>query len=370
MKFSSIKKIAKDKYVFIYSANERLCALSYCYSNSPEGPWTYGGKIIDNGKYWPFGNNHGSIFQAAGKWYVVYHKKTNNDFNRQAMIEPIQVFVDGDKVVIPEVEMTSQGVLAEGLNAFSRYNINTACYLTNNAYIDGSQRNSDGLNPLCGISQNNTIVGFKYLNFGKEKITDKDKLKLWLNVMMISPDAEVAIQIVLKSTVDSISQRVNLARFKLRDFIKADGFYHNISLSIKGIDINNSLNKIGGLKGEMAFFLLFNDNGKEVCRLKEFEFAKGDTPIQTPLLSIKINNEIANGTVSALPSKGRAGESVKLVIMPKKGNKLGNLLVKDEKGHVVKLNPNAKTPYAPESFNFEMPKYPVTVSFKFIPCNN
>ncbi len=35
---SSIKKVADNKYVFIYSAKEYISALTYCYSNSPLGP--------------------------------------------------------------------------------------------------------------------------------------------------------------------------------------------------------------------------------------------------------------------------------------------------------------------------------------------
>jgi hypothetical protein len=364
---SSIKQISKDKFVFVYSANERMCALSYCYSNSPEGPWTYGGKIIDNGKDWAFGNNHGSIFEANGKWYVVYHKKTYNDYNRQAMIEPIQVSVDGDKVIIPEVEMTSQGIFSQGLDAFRRYNINSMCYRTNTAYIDGAKRYPDGLNPLVGIDQKNTVVGFKYLNFGTTKITDKDKLKLRLNAMMIDSDATVTIQVTFMSDVNDASKRVSLGTLKLGDFIKADGSYHEIAFPINGLDKNTALVSIGGLNGKLAVFLLFNDNLSETCRLKEFEFAKGDTPTPNPLRPIKVDGKLRNGSVTALPIMGRGGESVKLSVVPQKGYLLKELILKDKKGHLININKNGITPYAQESFNFEMPEGPVFVSAIFSP---
>lgn len=366
---SSIKKVGQDKYVLVYSANERICALSYCYSNSPEGPWIYGGKIIDNGKDWAYGNNHGSIFQAEGKWYIVYHKETKNGFNRQAMIEPIQLSIEGEKVVIPEVEMTSQGLFTEGLPAFRRYNVNSMCYRTNSAYIDGTERNADGLNPLVGIDQKNTVVGFKYLNFGNTKIVDADNLRLKLNLMLVDPNATITLQVVPKADATDVSKRVNLGTFRLKDFLKADQIYHDISLSLSGLNNNAALDAIGGLKGQLAFFLLFNDNGSEVCRLKEFEFSKGNTSTPNPLRPVIIKEKIKGGYVTALPVRGKAGESIKLSIVPEKGYKLKKILVKDKKGRAVNVNQNGNAPYAPHSFNFKMPEQEVLVTPVFIPLN-
>ena len=87
---SSMRKI-EDKYVFVYSrvtndGEDGLPScnytLAYCYGNSPLGPWTYGGTIIDGrGKEHrpdgttvatatPFGNTHGSICQRG--WLCPY----------------------------------------------------------------------------------------------------------------------------------------------------------------------------------------------------------------------------------------------------------------------------------------------------------
>ena len=42
-------------------------------------------------------NNHGSIAQINGKWYVFYHRHTGvNEFSRQAMMEPIDVAMGKD----------------------------------------------------------------------------------------------------------------------------------------------------------------------------------------------------------------------------------------------------------------------------------
>ncbi len=142
---SSIRKI-KDKYVFIFS---RMSApgewglepvnytLAYAYSDSPLGPWTYGGTIIDargrdtdaEGKTipttTPYGNTHGSILEIGGQWYVFYHRQTGLDeYARQAMVSPIEVTVEegpGGKVVISEAELTSEGFEINGLDPRKKY---------------------------------------------------------------------------------------------------------------------------------------------------------------------------------------------------------------------------------------------------------
>ena len=48
------------------------------------------------------GNNHGSIVEINGKWYVFYHRHTNGtNFSRQGCMEEIQFLEDG---TIPQVE--------------------------------------------------------------------------------------------------------------------------------------------------------------------------------------------------------------------------------------------------------------------------
>ncbi|WP_346854575.1 hypothetical protein [uncultured Draconibacterium sp.] len=273
---SSIRKVAEDKYVFIYSPNEKYSTLSYCYSNSPEGPWKYGGVIVDNAKNWSFGNNHGSIVNVGEQWYVVYHKGTTNSYNRQAMIEPIDIKIDGEKVIIPEVEMTSQGICQNGLDAYQRYNINSICYKSEGVYVDGAQRNPDGLNPVVGI-ENNSIIGVKYLNFGSDRITDKSKLKLRLNMELVSPATIISLQVVPKNQVNDESKRVTISTFKLSKYLSQDGKYHEVVLPVSNLDRNANLNAIGGLKGQMALLFSFKGEEKrELCRIKEYEFATSE----------------------------------------------------------------------------------------------
>ena len=151
---SSLRKI-KDKYVFIYSRwtadgdfglPEANNTLAWAWSNSPLGPWTYGGTVIDargrdvddggNPIYTaaPGGNTHGSICEINGQWYIFYHRQAGlGGFDRQAMVAPIEVKVtegpDG-KVEISEAEYTSEGFELGGLNPRERHSAGIACWFT------------------------------------------------------------------------------------------------------------------------------------------------------------------------------------------------------------------------------------------------
>ena len=134
---SSIRRVG-DRYYFIWSSyyGHELC---YATSDSPEGPFTFGGTIISNGdigidgikdesdcnNY--IGNNHGSIENINGKWYVFYHRHTNRrSFSRQACAEPIKILPDGS---IPQVEMTSCGLNGGPLSGRGLYPATIACVL-------------------------------------------------------------------------------------------------------------------------------------------------------------------------------------------------------------------------------------------------
>jgi hypothetical protein len=58
-----------DKYYFSYSTGDThfLC---YAIGNSPYGPFTYGGRILEPVVGW---TSHHSICEFEGKWYLFYH---------------------------------------------------------------------------------------------------------------------------------------------------------------------------------------------------------------------------------------------------------------------------------------------------------
>jgi len=359
---SSIKKVAEGKYVFIYSANERKSALTYCYRNSPEGPWTYGGPIINNSRHWPGGNDHGSIAKVGDRWYVFYHRKSCDDFNRQAVMEPIVLKIEGDKVVIPEVEMTSQGVQTNGLPAFRRYNAGIACHLEGKAFVDGKQRCQDGLNPIVGIGVTNTVIGYKYLDFGSNPCTDADKVGLRLSLQRTG-SGTLSVLVAKPEEANNAAKRVEIASLPLDGALPADGAFHDITVPIEGIATNAPLSALGGLRGKLAVFLKVPAAGSEVCQLREIEFAKGDAPTPNPLLDATIS-AMTGGRVTARPCRARVGDSVKISLQPDEGYLLESVRVTDSKGEVT-LHENGAAPHAPRSFSFEMPSSAVSVSASF-----
>ena len=204
---SSPRKVL-GKYVYIFSRRYEKPVpelgvfepnngfLSYRFSDSPFGPFIGGGDISFNGgeilrdaegvgtMTYPWGNNHGSIMEVNGKWYVFYHRQTGvNEFSRQAMLEPVDValgsdgalyigdirYLNGEPVSSRPVEMTSQGAHVNGLDAFSWISAGYACHIHGSrqrAYGEPryEQRN-DISTPVVGITSG-TTVGFRYLQFG------------------------------------------------------------------------------------------------------------------------------------------------------------------------------------------------------------
>jgi len=124
------------------------------------GPYKYRGVIIDNDHCDPGNwNNHGSIAEFKGKWYVFYHRATHNSVTmRKACVEPIEFNDDGS---IDEVEMTTQGV-AGPLDALRKLDAERACLLSGNTRIVAF---ADDNEELTGI-RNNDKAGYKYLDFG------------------------------------------------------------------------------------------------------------------------------------------------------------------------------------------------------------
>ena len=114
-----------DTYYLIYSP-KRGCQLAYATSDSPTGPFTYRGYIVDNGIDFPGGNNHGSICKIGDQWYIFYHRMTNGTImSRRGCVEKIEILPDG---TIPPVEMTSLG-FEDSLNPYELTPADTACVL-------------------------------------------------------------------------------------------------------------------------------------------------------------------------------------------------------------------------------------------------
>ena len=147
-------------YYLIYSPQRGSC-LDYATSDSPTGPFTYRGTIIDNGIDFPGGNDHGSVCCINGQWYIFYHRMTNGTImSRRGCVERIEILPDG---TIPQVEMTSLG-FEESLNPYQVTAAETACVLKGGCYITETNVFE---RPVTNITDG-CVMGWKYFDFGED----------------------------------------------------------------------------------------------------------------------------------------------------------------------------------------------------------
>ena len=133
----SIRKIG-DTYYFIFSS-EVMHELCYATSKSPTDGFQYRGVLISNCDLhinhdkpaelpMAYGaNNHGSIVEINGEWYIFYHRQTNrNSYSRQACAEKL---VRDEKGNFCQAEMTSCGLNNGPLKGEGIYEARIACQL-------------------------------------------------------------------------------------------------------------------------------------------------------------------------------------------------------------------------------------------------
>ncbi len=179
-----------DLYYFIYSSvvMHELC---YATSRFPTKDFVYKGVIVSNNdlhidSYKPAekpmyygGNNHGSIVEIDGAWYIFYHRHTNGtNFSRQGCMERIEFLEDGR---IPQVEITSCGANSGPLKGYGEYPAYLACNLfcseesiytdftgawMNNQFPKITQDGKDGDEEIGYIAnmKASATAGYKYFN--------------------------------------------------------------------------------------------------------------------------------------------------------------------------------------------------------------
>jgi arabinoxylan arabinofuranohydrolase len=150
-------------YYYVYADIERNgtpTCLGYATSTSPLGPFTYRGVIIDNAGCDPaVWNNHGSIAQYNGQWYVFYHRSSHGTrFLRRVCVEPITFNADG---TIPEVTMTSQGA-GGPLGATAQTEAELACKLSGTVHSEDCGEGGEDL----GYISNGDYAVYKNIDFG------------------------------------------------------------------------------------------------------------------------------------------------------------------------------------------------------------
>jgi beta-xylosidase len=160
---SSMRKI-NGRYYLVYSDTSRglgTC-LSYAISDSPLGPFEKKGVIIDNVGCDPFSwNNHGSLCEFKGQWYIFYHRSSlGTRWNRRACAEPVTIHPDG---TIDEVEMTTQGT-EPPIDASREMEAWRACYV-----YGGVHTAMEGETEILHAPKKYGFADYRYLQFSGQK---------------------------------------------------------------------------------------------------------------------------------------------------------------------------------------------------------
>ena len=160
---ASIRK-RNGKYYMVYTdiSRGKATCMSYAISDHPLGPYKKGGVIVDNIYCDPASwNDHGSIAEFKGQWYVFYHRSSQNRQTcRRVCVEPIYFDENG---YIQEVEMTSSGA-EYALNPFNGIPARAACRMMGNCFVTLE----DGREVLVKQSGGHWMTDwaeYKYLDF-------------------------------------------------------------------------------------------------------------------------------------------------------------------------------------------------------------
>ncbi|WP_081727875.1 family 43 glycosylhydrolase, partial [Alkalihalobacillus hemicellulosilyticus] len=82
--------------------------IGYAMSDSPTGPWTYAGKLMDATE--GTGTNHPAILEYENEWFFLYHTAalpTGGDYRRSVSVERMHYYPDGS---IKKMRPTASGI--------------------------------------------------------------------------------------------------------------------------------------------------------------------------------------------------------------------------------------------------------------------
>ena len=294
---SSIRKVG-NKYVFIFCryapdtepTGGYFSQLAYGYSDSPEGPWKYGGVIVRNaGEAIPNGdgtysdtyqrqNTHGSICQIGDEWYVFYHRGHRGIISRQAMVEQISVewdtksVAEGGEVRIDFAEMTSKGFNTDGLDPYKTYSAGISSYITGNYLFTPNYSKNASFLPIISI-HNGVVAGVKYFNFSNNA-PKGHSTTLSINVtpkgvvgtidVYLRPTTAVGTPIVKAgSTITSVGE----------GSYKIGSFKIEASMPAAPTTLTMDASAVDSLEGEWGVFFVFNTpSSYQLCDFNTLTF--------------------------------------------------------------------------------------------------
>ena len=118
------------KYYMIYASHGVPEKISYSTSDSPTGPWKWGGVIMDQGNGTAF-TNHSGLIDFKGRSFFFYHNQKNvsgGGYSRSTAVEEFTWNSDG---TIPTIKSTNDGVKKpiKNLDPFTRVEAETKSWV-------------------------------------------------------------------------------------------------------------------------------------------------------------------------------------------------------------------------------------------------
>lgn len=238
-----------NTYYMIYSPR---CGsrLAYATSDSPTGPFTYRGYIVDNSEDYPGGNDHGSIALINDEWYIFYHKMTNNTImSRRGCVEKTKLLPDGS---FQYVQMTSLG-FEKALNPYQETKAELACVLKGDCYV--AEKNIFS-RPIINITEG-SVIGYRSFDFGEDYSVTSLKLFLELEGCCQSGIIKVHLDSEKQESVaeGEISQDNSVLRIDMPSVTGVHDLFFTFETGRKG-------------------WIKANFENRELCRISRFVFCK------------------------------------------------------------------------------------------------
>lgn len=249
----SIRKI-RDRYYLLYPSDKGkgIHMMSYATAEYPLGPYTFEGNILDNdGCDLEMGNNHGSLCEVNGKWYIFYHRGFgNSNMRRKVCVEEISIDDEGK---IGQVDMTNHG-FGGSLSPYERIEAAYATHVRIEGFVPGCYLDEyeTNLHPLVHITNGN-CVEYRDFDFGIQE----GKMSVILEIRQM---AGGTLKIFLDSPKGEEAGTVPIE-----------------SGSGKGwISVRREIADITGIH---TVYLQFESVTEEyICELAAFRFEKADEP--------------------------------------------------------------------------------------------
>ena len=160
------------KYYMIYASHGVPEKISYSTSDSPTGPWTWGGIIMDQGNNTAF-TNHSGLIEFKGRNFFFYHNQKNawgGGYSRSTAVEEFTWNADGS---IPTIKSTDNSVVKpiKNLDPYQRVEAETKSWV-GGIDVDRSQKDAKG-GTLTIIKHVKSESGAVYLTNMNDKFYTK-----------------------------------------------------------------------------------------------------------------------------------------------------------------------------------------------------